>query len=107
MSTVHLDDGLHECCRIPAHPHEPTCFTEPLERDVAWQQVEDWLPAPRAWIPQPTVASASASVFGRLVRSHQVRGPLMTDAALAALAIDHGVAVVSADTDFARFSDDR
>lgn len=81
----------------------PRAFAEPLEPEVAWQQVEHWLAAPRAWVPQPT--AAYAGVLGRLVRSHQIRGPLVTDAALAALAIDHGVAVVSADADFARFSE--
>ncbi|MBW3603622.1 MAG: PIN domain-containing protein [Actinobacteria bacterium] len=83
----------------------PRAFAEPLEPEVAWQQVEDWLAAPRAWVPQPT--AAYAGVLGRLVRNHRVRGPLVTDAALAALAIDHGVAVVSADADFARFFDVR
>lgn len=83
----------------------PRAFPEPLEPDVAWRQIEDWLAAPRAWVPQPT--TAYAAVLGRLVRSHQVRGPLVTDAVLAALAIDHGVAVASTDADFARFSDVR
>jgi predicted nucleic acid-binding protein len=34
-----------------------------------------------------------------------LRGNLIPDAHLAALAIEHGVAVCSADTDFARFTD--
>jgi len=38
------------------------------------------------------------------VRTYDVRGPLVTDAQLAALAIDHGVALVSSDADFARFA---
>ena len=50
-------------------------------------------------------SAAYAGVLGRLVRAHGIRGPLATDAALAALAIDHGVAVVSTDADFARFPD--
>ncbi|MGI8575793.1 MAG: TA system VapC family ribonuclease toxin [Egibacteraceae bacterium] len=45
----------------------PRAFVAPLEPEVAWQQVEDWLAAPRAWVPQPT--AAYASVLGRLVRS--------------------------------------
>jgi predicted nucleic acid-binding protein len=32
-----------------------------------------------------------------------LRGNLVSDAALAALALEHGLAVVSADSDFARF----
>lgn len=79
----------------------PRAFPDPLEMGEAWDQVGAWLDAPRAWIPQPT--PGYRHVLGRLVNSHQVRGPLVTDAQLAALAIDHGVALVSTDADFARF----
>jgi len=34
-----------------------------------------------------------------------LRGNLVSDAALAALALEHGLAVVSADSDFARFGE--
>lgn len=81
----------------------PRAFAEPLAPRDAWAQVEQWLAAPRAWIPQPSYAYAG--VLGHLVRSQRIRGPLVSDAALAALAIDHGVAVVSTDADFARFPD--
>ncbi|MDQ3782164.1 MAG: PIN domain-containing protein [Actinomycetota bacterium] len=81
----------------------PRAFTDPLGADEAWTQVEQWLDAPRAWVPHPT--PQYRSVLGRLMRSHDVRGPLVTDAQLAALAIDHGVALISTDTDFARFAD--
>lgn len=76
-------------------------FPEPLTADEAVQQVDEWLDAPRAWIPEPT--AQYRQVFTSLIRSHDVRGPLITDAQLAALAIDHGVPVVSTDADFARF----
>ena len=36
-----------------------------------------------------------------------VRASMVTDAQLAALAIEHGLALCSADTDFARFSEMR
>jgi len=81
----------------------PRAFPDPIGADEAWQQIEEWLDAPRAWVPQPT--PKYREVLGRLVSAHQVRGPLMTDAQLAALAIDHGVALVSTDADFARFSE--
>ena len=42
-------------------------------------------------------------VLEDLVVRHDVRGNLVSDARLAALAIEHGVPVASADTDFARF----
>lgn len=78
-------------------------FPDPLAPDEAWQQIEEWLDAPRAWVPQPT--RRFRDILGRLVRDHHVVGPLVTDAQLAALAIDHGVAVVSTDADFARFGE--
>lgn len=83
----------------------PRAFADPLTPDDAWQQIEEWLDAPRAWIPQPS--DRFSDILGRLVREHQVTGPLVTDAQLAALAIDHGVPVVSSDADFARFADVR
>jgi uncharacterized protein len=41
--------------------------------------------------------------FERLVAEARVSGPLITDASLAALAIEHGAAVCSTDRDFRRF----
>jgi len=81
----------------------PRAFADPLGSDAAWEQVDAWLDAPRAWVPQPT--PEYRRVLGRLVRTYDVRGPLVTDAQLAALAIDHGVALVSSDADFARFAE--
>jgi predicted nucleic acid-binding protein len=40
-----------------------------------------------------------------LVTSYHLRGNLITDAQLAALAIEHGLTLCSADTDFARFGE--
>jgi toxin-antitoxin system PIN domain toxin len=80
-----------------------TLFTHPLPAAEAWSQVEEWLAAPVAWIPTPS--DRYANVLGRLIRRHEVTGPLVSDAALAAIAIDHGVPVVSTDTDFARFDE--
>lgn len=84
--------------RIATHPR---AFADPLTPDEAWEQVEDWLNAPRAWLVQPT--GNYRRVLGRLIRDYGLRGPLVTDGQVAALAIDHGVPVVSSDADFARF----
>lgn len=78
-------------------------FPDPLTPDDAALQVEEWLDAPRAWLAQPT--DHYTDVFTSLIRSHSVRGPLVTDAQLAALAIDHGVPLASTDSDFARFQE--
>jgi uncharacterized protein len=48
-----------------------------------------------------------AEILGELIVSYQLRGNLGSDAQLAALAIEHGLTVCSADTDFARFSEIR
>jgi predicted nucleic acid-binding protein len=43
-------------------------------------------------------------VLGKLLIGHGVRANLVPDAHLAALAIEHGLTLCSADADFARFS---
>jgi toxin-antitoxin system PIN domain toxin len=84
--------------RIGTHPR---ATRHPLAPDEAWGQVSNWLAAEPAWIPEPT--PAHAEVLRRLVVDGDLRGNLIPDAHLAALAIEHGVAVCSADSDFARF----
>lgn len=85
--------------RISTHPR---AFQRPLEPVTAWARVMDWLAAPVAWIPQP--GPEYRRILGELIRAHEVRGNMVPDAALAALAIEHGVTLASTDTDFARFS---
>jgi hypothetical protein len=75
----------------------------PLSPEEAWGQVEDWLAAEVTWIPEAT--SRHAEVLGSLVISYQLRANQIPDAQLAALAIEHGLTIFSADTDFARFRD--
>lgn len=79
----------------------PRATSRPLSPDEAWSHVSDWLAAGPTWIPAPT--ESHADVFGALVRSYQLRGNLIADAQLASLAIEHGLTICSADTDFARF----
>jgi hypothetical protein len=67
--------------------------------------VERWLAAESAWIPLPT--ERHADVLGDLIASHDLRGNLISEAQLAGLAIEHGLTVCSADTDFARFREIR
>ena len=77
----------------------------PMTAAEAWAHVEDWLGADPAWVPLPT--ERHAAVLGGLVRRHDVRGGLIADADLAALAIEHGLTVCSNDSDFARFPEVR
>jgi toxin-antitoxin system PIN domain toxin len=77
----------------------------PLKPEDAWGIVEDWLAAPTTWIPLPT--ESHSDVLGGLVRKYRVAGKLIPDAHLAALALEHGLEICSADTDFARFTEIR
>jgi toxin-antitoxin system PIN domain toxin len=95
-------ESLTAFVRIATHPR---ASTHPLTPADAWKFVDAWLSAPASWIPQPT--EAHADVLGRLIRSYRLSGNLIPDANLAALAIEHGLEVCSADTDFARFSEIR
>lgn len=86
--------------RIATHPR---AFPKPLSPATAWDRVADWLDSPVAWIPEP--GPAYPRILGRLIADHDVRGNLVPDAMLAALAIEHGLTLCSSDTDFGRFSD--
>jgi toxin-antitoxin system PIN domain toxin len=79
----------------------PRAYAVPLSVSDAWSHVEDWLRAPAAWVPNPT--DRHAEVLAELLHRHQLGANAVPDAHLAALAIEHGVGVCSADTDFARF----
>lgn len=84
--------------RIVTHPK---IFTAPMTGHEAWSYVDEWLDHDMAWIPLPT--DRHRRVLGRLIDDRYATGNLVPDAHLAALAIEHGVAVCSFDTDFARF----
>jgi toxin-antitoxin system PIN domain toxin len=88
--------------RISTHPR---AYEQPLSGPEAWRQVEEWLDAEVAWIPAPT--TRHADVLGTLIRRYGLRGNLVSDAHLAALAVEHGLTLYSADTDFARFGEVR
>jgi toxin-antitoxin system PIN domain toxin len=88
--------------RITTHPR---AAAEPLAPATAWHLVEAWLDAPAAWVPQPT--GGHREILGALIVTHDLRGNLVADAVLAALCIEHGLTIVSADSDFARFTEIR
>ncbi|HVL51795.1 MAG TPA: TA system VapC family ribonuclease toxin [Actinomycetota bacterium] len=78
-------------------------YARPLTPNDAWSRIVEWINAPASWIPSPT--EQHAEVLGDLITRYQLRANLIPDAALAALAIEHGVAVCSTDSDFARFDE--
>lgn len=81
----------------------PRASARPLSATEAWDFVRDWLSCDLTWTPNPT--DRHAEVLGSLIQRYDLRGNMITDAQLAALAIEHGLRVYSADTDFARFSE--
>ena len=83
----------------------PRVMARPLTAPAAWRFVEDWLEAPAAWIPVPT--DNHARVLADLIAKYRPTGKQVPDAHLVALAIEHGLDVCSADTDFARFTEIR
>jgi len=55
------------------------------------------------WIPPAT--ERTLSILTDLITRYEITGNLIPDAQLAALAIEHGLELFSADTDFARFKE--
>lgn len=79
----------------------PRAVREPLSPTEAWEFVDAWLASAVAWIPQP--GRGYRTILADLIKRHDLRANLIADAALAALCVEHGLAIVSADSDFARF----
>lgn len=79
----------------------PRIFDRPRSISSAWQQVETWRRQDSVWIPLPT--ERHHEILAPLMASTEGRANLVPDAHLAALAMEHGLALCSADGDFARF----
>ncbi len=84
--------------RIITHPR---VSANPLTPAEAWSYITDWLDAGQVWVPTP--GARHRDILGALLTTGDLRGNLVTDAHLAALAIEHGTGVCSFDSDFARF----
>lgn len=76
-------------------------FRRPVSLREGWRRVEGWLDCDVVWAPPPT--ERHRHVLGSLLSAPGVEGNLVHDADLAALAIEHGLELCSADGDFARF----
>jgi toxin-antitoxin system PIN domain toxin len=79
----------------------PRATVRPLTTEQACNIVQEWLNHPNVTIVGP------AERFWKLLRDQilegRVSGPLVTDAALAALALECGATLCSTDRDFRRF----
>jgi len=79
----------------------PRIYEEPLTVAEACDVIDGWLAQPVATLVEPT--SRHAAVLGELLEPLGTGGNLVSDAHLAALAIEHGAELYSRDNDFARF----
>lgn len=77
-------------------------FAAPTTPEVASNQLTEWLAQPSAQVVQPT--ARHAAVLARLLTETPATGNMVSDAHLAALAIEHRATIVSYDDDFDRFS---
>lgn len=79
----------------------PRVMTKPLTPTEAITFVREWLDRPNVVVPAPTVRHFD--VLEELLNATGVGGNLVSDAHLAALAIEHGAEMVTFDSDFGRF----
>lgn len=90
--------SLHGFVRLATNSR---IFPRAMSGAVAMAQVDDWLQAPAAWVPQP--GRNHSVVLSDLITRYRLAGDLVPDAALAALALENGTGIWSTDADFARF----
>ena len=76
-------------------------FARPLRVAEAWAQATTWLNLETVWMPAPT--DEHPKILGAVLADVGNDAELVPDAHLAALAIEHGLTLMSAGRDFARF----
>lgn len=80
----------------------PQIFQRPLSPDRALDVAESWLRQPCVVVVEP--GDRHTAVVRRLLAPLGTAGDLVSDAHLAALAIENGAELSSCDTDFSRFA---
>lgn len=93
------DHVLAGFVRVVTHPR---IFVDPSPLDVALEFGQGVRASPRAITVVP--GDRAWSIFEELARATEARGNAIPDAFLAALAIEQGATLVTADRGFARFS---
>jgi len=79
----------------------PRVFEQPMTTAEASAAVASWLSRPMVGILEP--GEGHFDLLRGLVVDGQAAGPLVMDAVLAALALEHGATLATTDRDFARF----
>jgi toxin-antitoxin system PIN domain toxin len=111
LARVWLDDQLSSTTRVGLPWPSLLAFVRlatnasvvrrPVTPTAAWRQVEEWLACETAWIPVP--GQRHVEILGGLLKHPLMTSRLVPDAHLAAIAIEHGLTLHSADGDFAKF----
>jgi toxin-antitoxin system PIN domain toxin len=78
-------------------------FENPFSISEATSIVRKWLEHPVLDLLDPT--ERHWTILSKLLKDGQVYGPLVMDAHLAALAIEHGAKLYTTDKDFSRFDE--
>ncbi|MCC6474577.1 MAG: type II toxin-antitoxin system VapC family toxin [Burkholderiales bacterium] len=79
----------------------PRVFERPLSASEAGAVVSAWLAQPNAGVLEP--GERHWEILRRLMQEGQTAGPLVMDAVVAAIALEHGATLCTTDRDFARF----
>jgi toxin-antitoxin system PIN domain toxin len=77
-------------------------FEQPLAAAEAEAIVSAWLAQPNVGILEP--GERHWEILRTLMNEGQTTGPLVMDAVLAAIALEHGATLYSTDRDFSRFA---
>jgi toxin-antitoxin system PIN domain toxin len=80
----------------------PRVFDRPLSVSEAEAAISSWLGQPTVGVLEP--GEQHWDILRSLVRDGQTTGPLVMDAVLAAIALEHGATICTTDRDFSRFS---
>jgi toxin-antitoxin system PIN domain toxin len=77
-------------------------WQNPKPAAEAFEIVRGWLEEPNVVVVQP--GPRHMELVEKMVVDHRAAGPLLTGAALAALALENGAVLASTDQDFSRFT---
>ena len=78
-------------------------WPKPKTLDEAFDAVRDLVRQPGVVIVNP--GTRHGEILEKLVREHRATGSMVSDAVLAALALENGATLASSDQDFSRFRD--
>lgn len=81
---------------------QPRAWERPMPTEDALSVVRSWLARPCVWIPEP--GPRHVDLLAELLSS-QSSVRLVSDAHIAAIALEHGLELCSGDRDFARWTD--